>query len=85
MYTPNDDLKRQSQRDLRRYGPPGYDSSGSTRGGLVALLVLVVLIGGLIAYSTLSGAPVDENGNLTDTTAPQSITSGSAEPAAPAE
>ena len=85
MYTPNEDLRRQSQRDLQRYGPPGYESSGSTRGGLVALLVLVVLLGGLIAYSSLSGAPVDENGNLTDTTAPQSIMNGTTAPVAPAE
>ncbi|GAW33603.1 hypothetical protein RA2_00643 [Roseovarius sp. A-2] len=80
MYTPHDDAHRQANRDLNRYGAPGYENSPTSNGGLVALLVVVTLIGGLIALSMLSPSSIDENGSLKnnpEATAPASI-SGSA-------
>ncbi|KJS41719.1 MAG: hypothetical protein VR71_17710 [Roseovarius sp. BRH_c41] len=88
MYTPNDDIQRQANRDLNRYGPPGYDAGASTRGGLVGLLVIVVLMGGLIAFSMLSPSPTSDSTNPDAETAPASVIDGSAAeqtPAAPAE
>lgn len=88
MYTPNDDIQRQANRDLNRYGPPGYDSGASTRGGLVGLLVIVVLMGGLIAFSMLSPSPTSESTTPAGETAPTSVIDGSSSeqtPAAPVE
>jgi hypothetical protein len=91
MYTQHDDAYRQANRDLNRYGAPGYKSRPTSNGGLVALLVVVALIGGLIALSMLAPSSIDENGSLKtdpEATAPESI-SGSVTtetaPAAPAD
>ena len=54
MYTPQDDVHRQANRDLNRYGPPGHDLGAGARGGLTGLLIVVILMGGLIAFSMLS-------------------------------
>ncbi|EAQ23264.1 hypothetical protein [Roseovarius sp. 217] len=88
MYTPNDDIQRQANRDRNRYGPSGYDAGASTRGGLIGLLVIVVLMGGLIAFSMLSPSPTSNSTNPDAETAPASVIDGSAAeqtPAAPAE
>lgn len=86
MYTPQDDMRRQANRDLNRYGAPSYESSMPAGGGLVALLIVVVLIGGLIALSMLSPSPDAGTGNPapSEATAPESISGSATTQTAPA-
>ncbi|ARE82096.1 conserved hypothetical protein [Roseovarius sp. EC-HK134] len=82
MHIPQDDIQRQANRDLNRYGPPGHDPAAGTRGGLTGLLVVVILMGALIAFSMLSPS------NTGDTTAPPSVIDGATSqqtPAAPVD
>lgn len=88
MYTPNDDIRREANRDFNRYGSPGYDSGASTRGGLVGLLIVVILMGGLIGFSMLAPTAVDDPAEQSGATTPESITGGvntEIAPAGPAE
>ena len=88
MYTPQDDIHRQANRDLNRYGPPGHDPAAGTRGGLTGLLVVVILMGGLIAFSMLSPSTTGDSTNPDATTAPASVMDGATSeqtPAAPVE
>jgi hypothetical protein len=86
MYTPQDDIHRQANRDLNRYGPPGHDPGAGTRGGLTGLLVVVILMGGLIAFSMLS--PSTTGDSTAPAPAPTSVIDGASSgqtPAAPVE
>ncbi|WP_350153378.1 hypothetical protein [Roseovarius sp.] len=77
MYTPNDDIHRQVNRDRNRYAAPGYESSAASNGGLLALLVVVALLGGLITLSML-GPSTSDDGSAPEATAPESISGGQA-------
>lgn len=65
MYAPNDDLNRQASRS-QYDGVSPAGSTGSTRGSLAALLIVVILLGGFVTLASLSGAPVDEDGNVVE-------------------
>lgn len=70
MHTPNEELHR-----YRRNGGDPYNSpaaSGPASGGLVALLIIVMLLGGLIAYGSLSTPSAVPP--AVDTEAPEGIT-----------
>ncbi|MGR3548901.1 MAG: hypothetical protein ACU0CB_14910 [Roseovarius sp.] len=86
MYTPQDDIRRQANRDLNRYGPPGHDPGAGARGGLAGLLVVVILMGGVIAFSMLS--PSTTGNSTAPASAPSSVIDGTQSqqtPAAPVD
>jgi len=56
------------------------ESSGPGWGGATALLVVLVLLGGLIAYSTLSTPPADAPAPAADPAPTQTMPSGGAMP-----
>jgi len=82
MYTPNDDIHRQVNRDRNRYAAPVYESSAASNGGLLALLVVVALLGGLITLSML-GPSTSDGGPAPEATTPESISGG--QPTTPAD
>jgi hypothetical protein len=52
-------------------------AGGTARGGLIALLVIMVLLGGLLAYGTLVSPPA-ETPPVGEANPPQSIIGGDA-------
>lgn len=80
MYTPapNDDL----QSHVRNTADPyNANPSGNTgRGGLIALLMIVVVIGGIVVLSSIS-APPAQAPTPAQAPAPESITGGTTAPA----
>lgn len=77
MYTPNDQIHRETNRDLNRDRAPGYETGLTSNGGLLALLVVVALLGGLITLSMLG--PSTSDGVLApEATAPESISGAQA-------
>ncbi|WP_417727311.1 hypothetical protein [Roseovarius sp.] len=88
MHTPNGDSHRASNRDLNRYDTRRPDAGATTRGGLTGLLALVVLMGGLVAFSMLRPSLIGQSAPSADDTAPQSVIDGAASgqtPATPVE
>ncbi|MEI4194279.1 hypothetical protein V8359_00500 [Roseovarius sp. E0-M6] len=75
MYPPNEELQRYPRHGTDPYNSPVTSTSG--RGGLITMLVIVVFVGSLIAYSSLSGPPADAPPAV-DTEAPESITGSGA-------
>ncbi|RXV66463.1 hypothetical protein C6W92_04710 [Roseovarius sp. A46] len=80
MYTPapNDDL----QSHVRNTADPyNANPSGNTgRGGLIALLMIVVVIGGIVVLSSIA-APPAQAPTPAQAPAPESITGGTTAPA----
>jgi len=73
MYQPNDELNRRMPRGTQEY-PHG---TGSARGSLIGLLIVVVLLGGLVVLGSLGGGTADDGdagstgtGGVTITPAP---------------
>jgi len=77
MYTPNDQIHRETNRDLNRDRAPGYETGLTSNGGLLALLVVVGLLGGLITLSML-GPSTSDGTPATEATAPESISGAQA-------
>lgn len=75
MYPPNEELHRHHRTGTDPYNAPV--TGGSTRSGLIAMLIILMLLGGLIAYSSLSSPPA-ETPAAVETEAPDSIMSGGA-------
>lgn len=73
---PNDDL----QRHVRNSTDPYNASVGgnSTRGSVIALLVIVAVIGGIIILSMVGEPPAQAPAAESEAPAPESITGGSA-------
>lgn len=71
MKLSNEEFHRQSRNGMDPYTAPVGRSSGN--GGLVALLVIVVLFGGLIVYGTIGTPPADGTSPAVGTEAPESI------------
>lgn len=76
MYNPNpnDDLQRHVRNTADPYNAHATGSSG--RGGLIALLVIVAVIGGIIVLSMMGEPPAQAPTSETGAPAPESITGG---------
>lgn len=82
MYTPQDDVHPQANLDFNRDAPPGHDPGAGTRGGLTGLLIVVILMGGLIAFGMLS--PSRDSTPPAIDAAPSSVIDGAQSPQTPA-
>lgn len=74
MYSPQDETQRYS-----RNGADPYHSAvpeGSGNGGLIALLVIVVFMGGVIAFSSVSSTTDEAPLSTPAAETPDSITGG---------
>ncbi|MCZ0811413.1 MAG: hypothetical protein ACQEVT_02990 [Pseudomonadota bacterium] len=73
MHPPNEELHRYPRNGV---DPDKVPAAGSSSwGGLTVLLFIVVLMSGLIVYSSLSTPPAQPPTPAVDTEAPDSITS----------
>lgn len=75
MYPPNDELHRYHRTGTDPYNAPV--TGRSTRSGLIAMLIILMLLGGLIAYSSLSSPPAQTPAAV-GTEAPDSVIGGGA-------
>lgn len=62
MYNLHDNHERRMPQQMAYENSAG---TGSTRGSLIALLVLVVLLGGLIVFSSLNSTTITEDDGAT--------------------
>ncbi|MFO7772216.1 MAG: hypothetical protein R6V38_12905 [Roseovarius gahaiensis] len=73
MYRDNEEMHRYPRNGI---DPENSSAAGSSsRVGLTALLIIVVLMSGLIVYTSLGGSPAQTPAPKVDTEAPDSITS----------
>lgn len=74
MYNLHDTDHRRMPQQMGYQQPA--DTGPSTRGSLVALLIFVTLLGGLVAFSSINGMAVDEDGTTTTPSATAPATDG---------
>lgn len=79
MDTSDNDPHRHPRNAKDAPTPAKAGSSG--RGGLTALPIVVVLLGGLVAYSSLGPPPAETPAPATEPATPESITDSPASPA----
>jgi len=57
MHPPHEDMHRYTRNAGDPYNSPG--AGGSAQGGLAALLIILVILGGLVIYSSLTTPSTD--------------------------
>lgn len=74
MYSPHDETRRYSRDGLDPYNSPSPEGTGN--GGLIALLVVILFIGGVIAFSSSGSGPEETPEPAAGAETPQSVTGG---------